>query len=376
MGLLWRHLVWSLYWLQLGCFPDRDPHGRLYTAADGVDYTRRGRYLADGWSGQLWASQLDSDYETNTFHLTAATQGRHCGWCRASVASPLVWTDCSSAACPWTATVYTNESHAATVGDDQHRLFRVLPGFGCANSLPDPLHAKLLGSDQYCCGSAICLLTHHHMLGTPKENLDEVFDCIRHHYQEQNVPIRHRYPAMKVTQVKSGDVGHLPKLKGTGLQCHWLTMVLPDVFENFMDIDDERHRLVLLLLNCVRDSNKILSQNRRTYRFPAEASDRLIDVCFQAAHVTTALIQHYHPGTPVFHYTMKMHHTLHIALSSAYTNPMLWDCGSGEDLMKTVRQVMRGSKAGVPISKIGNTSLLKYVKAYHVISARDAPWWK
>ena len=54
------------------------------------------------------------------------------------------------------------------------------------------------------------------MLGTPKENLDEVFDCIRHHYQEQNVPIRHRYPAMKVAQVKSGDVGRLPKLKGDG----------------------------------------------------------------------------------------------------------------------------------------------------------------
>ena len=41
MSLLWRHLVWSLYWLQLGLFPDRDPHGIVYTAEDGIDYDRR-----------------------------------------------------------------------------------------------------------------------------------------------------------------------------------------------------------------------------------------------------------------------------------------------------------------------------------------------
>ena len=90
MSLLWRHLVWSLYWLQLGLFPDRDPHGFLYTAADGIDYDRRLQPLAGGWSGQLWAKQMDNEYQRNTFHLCAEREGRHCAWCRASVSGPLV----------------------------------------------------------------------------------------------------------------------------------------------------------------------------------------------------------------------------------------------------------------------------------------------
>ena len=76
------------------------------------------------------------------------------------------------------------------------------------------------------------------MVGTEKENLATVFECIQYWYQLSEVPLRHRYPSMKITQYKGGDVGHLPKLKGTGMQCRWLAVVMPDVFENFMDVDD------------------------------------------------------------------------------------------------------------------------------------------
>ena len=181
---------------------------------------------------------------------------------------------------------------------------------------------------------------------------------------------------MKATQYKSGDVGHLPKLKGTGVQCRWLGAVMADVFENFMDTEDENHKMVLLMLCCLRDGNQILWDNRRTFRFPPDASAKFIELSFQAAQATTALIRAYHPGVPLFHYTMKMHWALHIALATAYTNPWLWDCGSGEDLMKTIRKLMQGSKAGVPIWKTGNISLEEYLKAFRIMHNRDARWWK
>ena len=142
MNVLWRHLVWSLYWLSQGVFPDRDPYGVLYTPADGEDYHRRLKDLAAGWSGQLWAAEVDNAYQSSVFHLSSESAGRHCGWCRASTAGALSWTDCSSNHCPWTGTIWTNASHAEAVADDRHRLFRNLPGFGVANSLPDILHSN------------------------------------------------------------------------------------------------------------------------------------------------------------------------------------------------------------------------------------------
>ena len=238
MQTLYRHLVWSLFWLSEGKYPDRDPNGVVYTK--GPNFHRALTDLAGGWSGTLWSPRFDLDFDTQYYKLANPTGGQPYGWCGATHGGPLVWTDCSSPSCGWTTAIWTNASHAENFGAARHRLFRVLPGFGVGNSIPDILHSKWLGSDQYQLGGVLCLLTHHHMAGTIPENLDKVFTRIKEDYEKEKVPARHRYPVLRVSQYKTGKVGHLPKLKGSGMQCKWLSAVLPTVFSEFMDKDNKK----------------------------------------------------------------------------------------------------------------------------------------
>jgi len=219
------------------------------------------------------------------------------------------------------------------------------------------------------------------MDGTIQENLDAVFNRIKIEYKRKNVPLRHRYPTLRVAQYKSGKVGHLAKLKGSGMQCKWLAAVLPAVFYEFMDKDNSKgqksnHEKVYFMLKCIRESNEIITAKRLCFRYPAAASDRLIQLSFAIAQCATALIRAYHPDVPCFHFTLKTHLTLHIALSTKYTNPSMWDCSSGEDFMKICRRAIRGAMAGNRIHRTGCVALSKYLKALHVDWFADAAWWK
>ena len=178
-------------------------------------------------------------------------------------------------------------------------------------------------------GGALALLTHHHMTGSVSENLSAILEAIKAAYDDARVPNDLRYPTLRVTQYKSAKLGTLPKLKGTGVQCKGLAKVLPDVFAVFADLDDEYHRRVLEGLCLIRETNEILHEMRDAYRLPQNAADSLINKSFNIGRIVTELIRYYHPlGIPIFHYTIKLHYTLHISLVARYTNPMMWDCSS------------------------------------------------
>ena len=46
MDVIWKHIVWSLYWLYEGVYPDRDVNNVLYTS--GPEFRRKGEKLAGG----------------------------------------------------------------------------------------------------------------------------------------------------------------------------------------------------------------------------------------------------------------------------------------------------------------------------------------
>ena len=297
--------------------------------------------------------------------------------CDATNSAARPWTDCRNAPSnSWIPTCWTNATHAAHFGNDRHRILRVLPGFGQGNVIPDILHNKWLGADQYYLGSALTLLTHHHMDGTPAANIQVVMNCIRVAYKDENVPRKDRYPSLRTTQYKAALVAILPKLKGTGVQCKGLAKVMPTVFANFMDHEDEGHKMVLVGLNCIRETNLLIEENYHCHRFPAGAAQKFVELSFLIAQTTSALINRYHPALPLFHYTIKLHYTLHCALCSQYTNPLHGDCSSGEVLMKSAKRLVKGCLAGNPIHKVGSVALRKYLKGFHLLHDPSSPWWK
>ena len=203
MQTLWRHLVWSLYWLYVGRWPDQDPNGVPYVG--GLAGQLAGKELAGGFFGVLWNFKFDLDFGQGNFRLADHSNGLPCFSCPAGCLPGMPWTDCrkETEGNSWIGSVYTNATHAARFGDSLHRLLRCLPGFGIANFIPDVLHVKWLGAVQYFIGGALALLPHYHMPGDPKENLIPVVAAIKLAYDAETVVFKDRCPTLRVSQYKS-----------------------------------------------------------------------------------------------------------------------------------------------------------------------------
>ena len=269
-------------------------------------------------------------------------------------------------------------THALKFGDFRIRLLRALPGFGIAHYVPDLLHCKWLGADQYFLGGVLWLLVAYIMPHAMPGNLKIVVKSIKQAYNDENVMSKDTYPELKKTRIKvMKPVSCLPKLKGTGQQCKGLTRVMETVFREFADLSDARHIRILNCLRLMKEVNELYLVNRMADRIPPEHSARIISGSFEIAQITAGLVRYYHPrGVIAFHYTKKTHDCLHAALASKYCNPMHGDCSSGEDFMKVAKQAIRGSMFGNRIGKTANVALRKYVKAWHLKRGQQRAWWK
>jgi hypothetical protein len=374
MQILWKHFTYSMYWLYRAVWPDRDVDGNLFTS--GPDYDRALTPLADGFFGILWKLRGDQDWMQVQFHVQSPSENLPCALCRGSSSGPNRWTDCRYPGSGWLGEIWDRASHRAHFGDRLHRLFRVLPGFNITNYLADLLHCKWLGADQYFQGGVLALLTHHWLPLSPLENLRTVMETINEEYAKEGVARKMRYPKLSVNMYKGGKAGKIPKLKGTGVQCKGINRVMPQVFEKHMDATNQVHRKVLIGLNAIKEIDAIYHEHRVEFKLPPAASDRLIELSFLVAKVVSSLIKFYHPRRiPVFHYTIKQHYCLHNAVASKYTNPLLGDCSSGEDLMKTAKKLIAASVHGNGPAKAGSVAIRKYMKGLHLqMDAHSALW--
>ena len=262
-------------------------------------------------------------------------------------------------------------------GNARHRLLRVLPGFGVAHFVGDLLHCKWLGCDQYFLGGVLWLLVKHIMPDAPAESLKIVFAAIQAEYDVQAVPFKDRYPSLKLTQIKKATVAILPKLNGTGQQCKGLARVMGAVFRQFCDLSDARHIRILDGIKAMSETNRIYLMHRYANRIPRADSEKLIALSFEFCQISTGLVRYYHGrGIYAFHYTLKHHYCLHIALATRYYNPWFSECSSGEDYMKVAKRLVRGSMYGNRISKVANVALRKYIRGFSIERNPEAPWWK
>jgi hypothetical protein len=363
--VLWRHFTWSLYWLLKGIWPLFSP--------DGVP-CEGGGLLADGFFGVMWFMQFD-----HACAKDCLKQFGECMSCDATTVGPQVWTDCREPDVNgWVHTTYTNATHALKFGDFRVRILRALPGFGIANYVPDLLHCKWLGADQYFLGGVLWLLAAYIMPNTVVVNLKNIVKSIKEAYKDEHVDISDRYPDLKKTQIKKmTPVTTLPKLKGTGQQCKGLTRVMETVFREFADLSDPRHIRILNCLKLMKEVNQLYLTNLRADRIPPQQSARIISASFEIAQITAGLVRYYHgQGVIAFHYTKKLHDCLHAAMASKYCNPMNGDCSAGEDFMKVAKQSIRGSMFGNRIAKSPNVALRKYVKAWHLKRGKQLAWWR
>ena len=163
MDEIWKHVVWSLYWLYEGVHPDRDANNKLYTS--GPAFRRKGEPLAGGYFAPVWANCGDLDYMHKEIQLADFNKpSEPCSLCGCN-SLDIPWAACTDGHCVWQLHIWSNATYALAY-PNRHRMMRHLPGVGITTYIPDVMHCKNLGSDKSFVGSTLRNLTHHILGGT------------------------------------------------------------------------------------------------------------------------------------------------------------------------------------------------------------------
>ena len=158
-----------------------------------------------------------------------------------------------------------------------------------------------------------------------------------------------------------GEANKFPKLKGKAAEIKHLTAALLSTFEKHMDPTNVQHKHVKLVLVMACKLDEIIDAHPDEYRLPTAVSADFKKTCQVLVQGSAALGQHYHNlGIFLFHFTVKHHYLLHIAILSEFMNPRLGWCFAGEDMMHKVKTIYHGCHRGSPPHKAADKALQKY----------------
>ena len=109
---------------------------------------------------------------------------------------------------------------------------------------------------------------------------------------------------------------------------------------------------------------------------PEADSEELIDASYELCRVVSDLIKHFHPlDIPLFNFTIKLHNSVHIALTSANTNPCHGDCSSGENFQKTMKTLVKSCTFGCKPPVATANATVKFAKALDMELGKAGKWW-
>ena len=167
-----------------------------------------------------------------------------------------------------------------------------------------------------------------------------------------------------------------PLLKGKAAEVKSLGKPLLALWEEKMHVVSKTHRLVRLALKATVDMEAVLDRSVGKYRLQGADAKLFKDSAFQFAACLTALGQHFHPRAIfLYHYTLKTHYCLHIALDCEQLNPRASWCYQGEDAMHKIRLLVQSCYRGVPLESLASKVMLKYIVALSFeVMGRDGLW--
>ena len=153
-----------------------------------------------------------------------------------------------------------------------------------------------------------------------------------------------------------------PCLKGQAGDVRDLGGPLLRVWLKHMDASNLQHRHVKMVLEASVQMETILKRNVGNYRLAPDDAAEFLKQTWKYGVCISALGGFYHTkGLWLFHFTVKSHYLLHIALDAAQTNPNMTMCYQGEDLMHKVKILVQASCRGTCPQKLVSKFLVKYM---------------
>ena len=175
--------VWSLYWAYMGLHPYCDENWKPYVPGDS-GYEMRGQPLAEGYFLVPWGLRGDLEQMWKVFNWPHHRAYNLCACCQANLGD-IPWTDCRPNA-RWIQTIWKTNQDWWHDHPDAHILLNGLNiaiGMGILNWVPDHMHCKHLGTDQYFYGSVMYVLIYHIMGDSPEENCDFFVEQLKDTYK-------------------------------------------------------------------------------------------------------------------------------------------------------------------------------------------------
>ena len=366
--VVWREIVWSLYWAYQGTFPDRGSDNIPYT--DAYRAGRAGMELMGGLFIVLWVLMGDLDYMFKRMFMADYNSKSPCSSCRCNT-TDIPWTDTRDGVAQWQLELWTNLAYAMAY-PRRHGVLRNVPGVGINTYIPDVMHCKYLGSDKSFCGSVIKNLITYILPGSEKDNLKTIWYDIVREYKRGRVPSR--FQAITANMVQ-GPSKKNPELRGKAAQIRDLVPILIKLWSNRMDTGNPQHRDVLTGLQCSYRIDCLLHEHKGKPRMPPRARIQFRAACFGFADAQSALVDAYHPNTPLHNISSKTHYIMHLGMIAQYINPHQGACWQGEDMMRVSRRLLQSASPGSRIDVSMKTAMDKYVAALSFEFNGDGRVW-
>eukprot|EP00973_Karenia_brevis_P092400 12412257-Karenia_brevis.AAC.1 len=161
----------------------------------------------------------------------------------------------------------------------------------------------------------------------------------------------------------AGESG-FPILKGRAAFCKRMGPALLHVWDEFMNREDDIHRLVKLGLEQSVGMENLISATAHMNVVPAGEHVKLVEHANAFCAIVTKLGKHFHRDQrTLFNYTIKFHYLLEIVLKSKHLHPCRSHCYGNESFFKDLRKLGGRAAIATKTTQVNNKVADKYLDA-------------
>ena len=375
----WKILVWSLKWLWLGLWPNKNWDGSDWVHR--VDIDRAMTPLAgtddDFLFCCVWGLLGDLEYFKTEYGLQDYNSNDPCNKCPANnVRGGMCVNEFRHGRCEWKSHLYTKLQWNTSVYNT-HPIFTV-PGVTILTVCADYMHCKHLGTDAYFFGSVLFVLCYYMLPGLPQQNIEVVWAKIKSSYK---TAARTRYTNLRLSMFSSvaNPELYMPFLKGRSIEVRDIGPPLLEAFRSFMgmpctDVPMMQQQQILLALQNSIAMDTIIHDNAKAITFSGQVLTEFQAAGYNYLILFNALGTYYAethaPAKKIFDVTIKAHYLAHCVVEAEFMNPRLGWCYSGEDFMFRIRRLLATCCYNSSPSASVVIFIKKYLSGMHLLHVK------
>jgi len=355
MSAVWRVLMWSLWWLFQGVFPDSDHTGKRF-AATSADGQAAGHPLAGGYFGVLLTIKGDMKFFHECLGMAAATAEEPCDHCPCHKkidgdADYQVFNFAINA--KWKSKLFTASAWRARC-PNRHVLFMDPWSFlSQHNCEPDILHIVYLGVFQTIIGSLIWLLVYRCIAGSPTANMAQLWEHILEYYSTFKVSCQFSSIVMSTWHDPAKPNTAYPRLKGKGMEAKCLLPAVLSAMDKFKRRGVPDDEMAITMVSKLRDIDRIWDDSSFSYFVPWDQSMIVMQLADEFLEMHSILHNRAAGrGELLWHTIPKTHAFWHVAFKSRFQHPRLGSTSIDEDFVGRIKCIVPVSARGVKLHAV------------------------